>query len=48
MRVRRATGSHPGRQPRLERRLKLIERMPAKPKQQLLGLVDTFLAASLK
>lgn len=30
---------------RLERRLRLIERMPAKPKQQLLGLIDTFLAA---
>jgi transcriptional regulator with XRE-family HTH domain len=30
---------------RLERRLKLIERMPAKPKQQLLGLIDTYLAA---
>lgn len=30
---------------RLERRLKLIERMPAKPKQQLLGLIDTFIAA---
>ena len=33
---------------RLERRLKLIERMPPKPKQQLLGLIDTFLAASEK
>lgn len=31
---------------RLERRLKMIERMPPKPKQQLLGLIDTFLAAS--
>jgi transcriptional regulator with XRE-family HTH domain len=30
---------------RLERRLRLIERMPAKPKQQLLGLIDTFIAA---
>lgn len=30
---------------RLERRLKLIERMPPKPKQQLLGLIDTFIAA---
>ena len=30
---------------RLERRLKLIERMPAKPKQQLIGLIDTFIAA---
>lgn len=30
---------------RLERRLKLIERMPPKPKQQLLGLIDTFLSA---
>jgi hypothetical protein len=25
---------------------KLIERMPPKPKQQLLGLIDTFLAAT--
>ncbi|MGH8051925.1 MAG: hypothetical protein ACREPB_14795 [Arenimonas sp.] len=33
---------------RLERRLKMIERMPPKPKQQLLGLIDTFLAASQK
>lgn len=33
---------------RLERRLKLIERMPPKPKQQLLGLIDTFLAAANK
>lgn len=31
---------------RLERRLKQIERMPAKPKQQLIGLIDTFLAAA--
>ena len=30
---------------RLERRIKQIERMPPKPKQQLLGLIDTFLAA---
>lgn len=30
---------------RLERRLKLIERMPPKPKQQLLGLIDTFISA---
>ncbi len=30
---------------RLERRLKLIERMSPKPKQQLLGLIDTFIAA---
>lgn len=30
---------------RLQRRLKLIERMPSKPKQQLLGLIDTFIAA---
>lgn len=30
---------------RLERRIKLIERMPPKPKQQLIGLIDTFLAA---
>lgn len=33
---------------RLERRLRLIERMPAKPKQQLLGLIDTFIAANSK
>jgi hypothetical protein len=26
----------------------LIERMPAKPKQQLLGLIDTFIAANTK
>ena len=31
---------------RLERRIKQIERMPPKPKQQLLGLIDTFLAAA--
>ena len=31
--------------PRLERRLKLIERMPAKPNQHRLGLIDTFIAA---
>lgn len=30
---------------RLERRIKQIERMPAKPKQQLLGIIDTFIAA---
>lgn len=30
---------------RLERRIKRIERMPAKPKQQLLGIIDTFIAA---
>ncbi len=28
--------------------LRLIERMPAKPKQQLLGLIDTFIAANSK
>jgi len=47
-------GLHPGRgktakplavSARLERRLKLIERMSPKPKQQLLGLIDTFIAA---
>lgn len=37
--------SKPAVSTRLERRLKLIERMPAKPKQQLLGLIDTFIAA---
>lgn len=30
---------------RLERRLKRIERMSAKPKQQLLSIIDTFIAA---
>ena len=30
---------------RLECRIKQIERMPAKPKQQLLGIIDTFIAA---
>ena len=30
---------------RLERRLKQIERLSPKPKQQLLGLIDTFIAA---
>jgi hypothetical protein len=30
---------------RLERRIKQIERMPPKPKQQLLGIIDTFIAA---
>lgn len=30
---------------RLERRIKQIERMPPKPKQQLLGLIDTFISA---
>lgn len=29
---------------RLERRIKQIERMPAKPKQQQLGIIDTFIA----
>lgn len=31
---------------RLERRIKLIERMPPKPKQQLLGIIDTFITAN--
>ena len=31
--------------PRLERRLRQIERLAPKPKQQLLGLIDTFIAA---
>lgn len=44
----RAKAATPAVSTRLERRLKLIERMPAKPKQQLLGLIDTFLAASQK
>lgn len=29
----------------LERHIKQIERMPAKPKRQLLGIIDTFIAA---
>ncbi len=45
MRVGRAKATTPAVSTRLERRLKLIERMPPKPKQQLLGLIDTFLAA---
>lgn len=44
----RGKAATPAVSTRLERRLKLIERMPAKPKQQLLGLIDTFLAASQK
>lgn len=32
---------------RLERRIKQIERMPTKPKQQLLGIIDTFRRASV-
>ena len=35
----------PGLSPRLERRLRLIEGLSPKPKQQLLGLIDTFIAA---
>ena len=31
--------------PRLERRLKQIERLSAKPKQQLLSIIDSFIAA---
>lgn len=31
--------------PRLERRLKQIERLSTKPKQQLLSIIDTFIAA---
>jgi transcriptional regulator with XRE-family HTH domain len=31
--------------PRLERRLKQIERLSPKPKQQLLSIIDTFIAA---
>ena len=31
--------------PRLERRLKQIERLSAKPKQQLLSIIDTFIEA---
>jgi transcriptional regulator with XRE-family HTH domain len=32
--------------PRLERRLRQIERLGPKPKQQLLSLIDTFIAAA--
>ena len=32
--------------PRLERRLKQIERLSPKPKQQLLSIIDTFIAAA--
>lgn len=32
--------------PRLERRLRQIERLDPKPKQQLLSIIDTFIAAS--
>ena len=35
----------PGLSPRLERRFRLIERLSPKPKQQLLSLIDTFIAA---
>lgn len=31
--------------PRLERRMRQIEALPPRPKQQLLGLIDTFIAA---
>ena len=45
MRVGRKKAATPAVSTRLERRIKQIERMPPKPKQQLLGLIDTFLAA---
>lgn len=32
--------------PRLERRMRQIEALDPKPKQQLLGLIDTFIAAA--
>jgi transcriptional regulator with XRE-family HTH domain len=32
--------------PRLERRLRQIERLSPKPKQQLLSIIDTFIAAA--
>jgi transcriptional regulator with XRE-family HTH domain len=39
-------GSEPAkRKPRLERRLKQIEGLSPKPKQQLLSIIDTFIAA---
>jgi|CXWL01.1.fsa_nt_gi transcriptional regulator with XRE-family HTH domain len=43
-----ATAKRPresGLSPRLERRLRQIERLSPKPKQQLLSLIDTFIAA---
>lgn len=40
-----STRKTPAVSTRLERRLKQIERMPPKPKRQLIGLIDTFLAA---
>lgn len=46
MKTGRGKAATPAVSTRLERRLKLIERMPPKPKQQLLGLIDTFLTAS--
>ncbi len=46
MKTGRGKAATPAVSTRLERRLKLIERMPPKPKQQLLGLIDTYLAAS--
>jgi len=45
MRSGRSKATTPAVSTRLERRLKLIERLPAKPKQQLIGLIDTFIAA---
>lgn len=45
MRTGRGKATTPAVSTRLERRLKLIERMPPKPKQQLIGLIDTFIAA---
>ncbi len=35
----------PGLSPRLERRVRQIEHLSPKPKQQLLSLIDTFIAA---
>ncbi len=46
MKTGRGKAATPAVSTRLERRHKRIERMPPKPKQQLLGLIDTFLAAS--
>lgn len=46
MRSGRGKAATPAVSTRLERRLKLIERMPAKPKQQLIGLIDIFIAAA--
>lgn len=42
----RSTRKAPAVSTRLERRMRQIEALSPKPKQQLLGLIDTFIAAS--